>query len=295
MKQRPLKLKVVNDSTRPPGEVEFMLRWVLDRPQVDLSEGVAVRVLDAGGRSGGHYSGDAADRRRHGARAWAEGARYHVRLTLPLDNWEGYGVHRVCWHSTAAARWNGGKGSLFAHLANRVEQGDTKFGRWPIYVAEDWREVFIHLAAHEVRHLVQFDRGMRISEVDCEEWAAHMLEEWRRYLLTNPDIAGFCYDTTMAQREEEKTMTAAVKDLETALFDAVQKKTKSKVVTKVKKGKQLDTVHVTNESGTKLGLVDRYPNRLRVYVRQNGEYNRLTVATEKDVPRAATALASKAK
>jgi hypothetical protein len=90
-------------------------------------------------------------------------------------------------------------------------------------------------------------------------------------------------------------MSAAVKDLETALFDAVQKKTKGKVVTKVKKGKQLDTVHVTNETGLKLGLVDRYPNRLRVYVRRKGEYDRLTVATEKDVARAATALASKAK
>lgn len=101
--------------------------------------------------------------------------------------------------------------------------------------------------------------------------------------------------TRASKAKVEVAATVDVKALERDLFDAVKAKGVT-VKTEVKTGKSgLETVHVKNDSGTKLGLVDRYDNRLRVWVRKGGEYERLTVNDDKSVTKAAAALASRSK
>lgn len=54
----------------------------------------------------------------------------------------------------------------------------------PLIEHQDWREALIAVAAHESRHIQQFQaraRGKRtpLSEVDCEKYAAKRLAEYR--------------------------------------------------------------------------------------------------------------------
>lgn len=183
------RLRIIHESTRPAVEVERIIRFIVDLPVVDLPVPVAVRVLDAGVRTGGHYSGEATW--GNYVPAWAGTACHAMRLTIPADDWDGYGIPRVCWHSTglrdlsAKHRANGGtfdeaqEGAL-ADIAALHAQGVATFGRWPIYTVADWQECLVHLAAHELRHLVQAYHGRPKSEVDCEEWAAWVLDRWRQ-------------------------------------------------------------------------------------------------------------------
>jgi hypothetical protein len=43
----------------------------------------------------------------------------------------------------------------------------------------DWREALVMVAAHEARHIWQYQHGKPRSEVDCERFAAKRLTEWR--------------------------------------------------------------------------------------------------------------------
>jgi hypothetical protein len=53
-------------------------------------------------------------------------------------------------------------------------------GRFPFYTLHNWQELLVHLAAHEARHVYQFDHRKRISEVDCERFAVKALERFRQ-------------------------------------------------------------------------------------------------------------------
>lgn len=50
----------------------------------------------------------------------------------------------------------------------------------PLIVVADWREGIVSLAAHEARHVQQFQRGWRLSEVDCERFALAAVERYRK-------------------------------------------------------------------------------------------------------------------
>ena len=54
--------------------------------------------------------------------------------------------------------------------------------RAPVIVCRDWREALVMLAAHEARHIHQFQHNKPRSEVDCERFAAKALERYRREL-----------------------------------------------------------------------------------------------------------------
>jgi hypothetical protein len=52
--------------------------------------------------------------------------------------------------------------------------------RFPFFVFSDWQEWLVKLAAHEARHIHQFRTRARGSEIDCERYAASVLEYFRR-------------------------------------------------------------------------------------------------------------------
>lgn len=49
----------------------------------------------------------------------------------------------------------------------------------PEFVAHDWRDQLLAVAAHEAYHVKQFRAGMRRSEVAAERWAHKVLERSR--------------------------------------------------------------------------------------------------------------------
>ena len=51
--------------------------------------------------------------------------------------------------------------------------------RSPEVLLDDWRSALVYVAAHEARHVEQFVRKAPKSEVDCNRFAAALLERWR--------------------------------------------------------------------------------------------------------------------
>ena len=56
---------------------------------------------------------------------------------------------------------------------------------------DDWEDVLVYVAAHEARHIWQFQarrqsRKMALSEVDADTFAIYQLNEWRRATGRNP-------------------------------------------------------------------------------------------------------------
>lgn len=49
----------------------------------------------------------------------------------------------------------------------------------PLIEVNDWREMIVYIAAHEARHIHQFRHKKRLSEVDCERFAAKALDRFR--------------------------------------------------------------------------------------------------------------------
>jgi hypothetical protein len=51
--------------------------------------------------------------------------------------------------------------------------------RSPLIICNDWREWLVSVAAHEARHIWQFQNGKPRSEVECERFAAKALARFR--------------------------------------------------------------------------------------------------------------------
>lgn len=56
--------------------------------------------------------------------------------------------------------------------------------RSPVIVCVNWREALVAVAAHEARHIQQFQRNKPRSEVDAERFAAKALERYRESFAT---------------------------------------------------------------------------------------------------------------
>ena len=77
-------------------------------------------------------------------------------------------------------RMRRGPASCERWLERRIlEQHPYGGKRAPLIQMRDWREGLVVLAAHEGRHLWQFQANQPRSEVDCERFAAEILVEWR--------------------------------------------------------------------------------------------------------------------
>ena len=57
--------------------------------------------------------------------------------------------------------------------------GNGRYQRAPAIKLGDWREALIMLAAHEARHIWQYQYDKPRSEVDCERFAARRLDAYR--------------------------------------------------------------------------------------------------------------------
>ncbi len=78
-------------------------------------------------------------------------------------------------------------------LPLRVTLGTKRLQRkYPDGVpVDDWEDVLIYVAAHEARHIWQFqarrqERKMALSEVDADTYAIYQLNEWRRLSGRDP-------------------------------------------------------------------------------------------------------------
>lgn len=74
--------------------------------------------------------------------------------------------------------WQGFDGT---HGQDRAIDTRHPYGgkRSPLIVMRDWREALITVAAHEARHVYQFQSDKPRSEVDAEKFAARALARWR--------------------------------------------------------------------------------------------------------------------
>lgn len=109
-------------------------------------------------------------------------AMYAISVRTVSDDAEIHGVPRVCWHATtvkAAYREEPDTVEYQPEVAAAYARGERKFGHWPIYVTHDWRDAFVHTFAHELSHVLQWERGRRKSEVQCETFAARVLSAWQ--------------------------------------------------------------------------------------------------------------------
>jgi hypothetical protein len=84
---------------------------------------------------------------------------------------------------TSSAGFPRGGGAIVK--AYRVERHPYGGKSSPLIEMQDWREALVAVAAHEARHVQQFQaraRGMRtpLSEVDAERHAAKRLDAYRR-------------------------------------------------------------------------------------------------------------------
>lgn len=169
----------VHEHERDVEEVEAIVRFACEPLDRAIGKVVAVKIVEpfekASIPTGWAISG---------GRKWAGRVKNCIILRLPYEGVAKYGVPRVCYHAFDWER-HGSTQAFDEQVAVLHEAGEPKFKRWPIYVVHDWREALIHIAAHEIRHIAQYENGRSRSEVDCEEFALARLEAWRG--VTQPE------------------------------------------------------------------------------------------------------------
>lgn len=175
-----------SQTTRPFEEVLEIVEFAIEQTG-GIEEGkVAVWVKPGGGNGRAH------DRRIHKHVRWSKHARYGISLTTVPDDYV-YGVPRACWHSRRMRELRyelgGSAVAVYAHIGELYDAGQRRLGRWPIYLVNDWQEHLLHLAAHEIAHVLQWDRGRGASEVFCEVFAERALEAWRQRVQPTPALA----------------------------------------------------------------------------------------------------------
>lgn len=100
------------------------------------------------------------------------------RLTLPT--WKGMAYEGVPYVSNAPA---GAEYLVTLAVGETIEYPAKpyRFRRGePDYEIRDWREAFVHVAAHEAKHIEQYRENLPRSEVRCNVFASYMLERYRK-------------------------------------------------------------------------------------------------------------------
>jgi hypothetical protein len=178
-------LRLKHQHQRSPQEVEALARFVVSRVKGHLPP-LAV-LCTQGGRDyprglawlgeWPHWALELYPRKSR-----LRDAMYAIMVNIVTDRAPCLGHPRVCWHSTKICKAflsNPDSPEYQPGIANLYYQGETKYGRWPIFITHDWREAFVHTFAHEVCHVLQAERGTRYSEVECEAFAHSVLVQYR--------------------------------------------------------------------------------------------------------------------
>lgn len=181
------RMRFLHEHERDPAEVERLAAFVVS--QAVAVPPLAVRVLKPGKYdypSGVAYLTSWPDwsRRLYPKRLSKIGqAMYPITVRTVSDFADCLGEPRVCWHSTAAKATYRSEPDTPEYQPEAEAawlRGERKLGRWPIYVTGDWREAFVHTFAHELSHVLQWERGGRKSEIQCETFAARVLDAFKR-------------------------------------------------------------------------------------------------------------------
>jgi hypothetical protein len=145
--------RITNTSTHPTDEVKRLVRFALDE-----CEAFAVEVHVKGTR---HAFRGMAYRGVPGEANALRSTRYLMTVGIGVD---AKFPQAIDYWKLAGGGPNGG------------------------HVLADWREALVYLAAHEGRHLSQFEHartwGKGRGEVDCERHAMRMLRRYREELCT---------------------------------------------------------------------------------------------------------------
>lgn len=161
-------VRILNDSAYDDERLRELVDFALTRTG-GIDGSLAIRFSEQG--AGGGYMDD---RRKHRFPKWAGRSRFAVHVSLRERRTRTYPRASVCGHANAAGKW-----TVEALLAAYYD-GQRKVGRWPIRLYRDRDEEILHTVAHELRHVIQFDRDRRsTSEVDCEEFAVAVLDDWQ--------------------------------------------------------------------------------------------------------------------
>lgn len=163
----------VHEHERDQEEVERLVRFACEPLDRQIGKTVAVKIVEPFEKARvptGWATGE--------GRRWAGRVKNCILLRLPYDGMAKYGVARVCYHALDWER-HGSPDAFDAQVAAAHAAGESKFGRWPIYVVNDWREALVHIAAHEILHIAQYENGRSRSEVACEEYALARLVAFR--------------------------------------------------------------------------------------------------------------------
>jgi hypothetical protein len=147
-----------NTSRHPDARVEELTRFATDG--VDMA-GVCVNVKN-GGLAGSAYNGvpELSNAPRQ--------ASYLVTLRLGRGD----------------ERWP--LGPVNYHFKAPDETGPRN--RFPFFVCRDWEEWLVKLAAHEAKHIQQFRRRARCSEIACERFAVARLEQFRAWRTASAQL-----------------------------------------------------------------------------------------------------------
>jgi len=144
-----------------------------------IKKTIAIKLLDGEFPSGHAGPGS--------IRKWAGRAAHFVTTSVPGDDWDILGAARVCWHATPLRQYAAGHSVADAYqwIETTVAEGATHIGRWPIYRTHTVEEAVVHTLAHELMHVLAFDRGRgKQSELLCEEHALRVLTVYQGSAVT---------------------------------------------------------------------------------------------------------------
>jgi len=99
-----------------------------------------------------------------------DGVRYLITLALGKESNFPCSSEHYTW------KWDSEKREYFKVMKGHGYGGKKS----PIIVTNDWKETLVALAAHEARHIYQYRHRAPRCEVDCENWALSVLENYRR-------------------------------------------------------------------------------------------------------------------
>lgn len=162
-------LLISNRSNLPDDHVRRLVHFAADRTQIVPIPKTYVRVR-AGEGGGRWYWGTArpAYSRNHGC-------VFTVAISSEVGSY--FRVPHVCYHASAWKEWP--RAELYDEIARLYERGEREWKRWPIRAIETADELIVHLAAHELMHVVQKANRRKLSEIECERFSALVLDEWR--------------------------------------------------------------------------------------------------------------------
>lgn len=187
-----MSYRLINASSLDTATAETITRFAWERTPGGIERSTAIKIGDGDTPSGRAMRGTSRPK-------WAGRATWAVRAAYAPSYFR-IGHATVCWHSTHAKRhvrdrldlwleserdrdkaWQFALADFLDEIDRRYRAGDTHYHRWPIYFEENAEQALLHTLAHELMHVLAYDRDRETqSELLCEEHACRVLEAWKQ-------------------------------------------------------------------------------------------------------------------